>query len=47
MLSFCLMAEASVSMKSAKSNGDNGHLLVRLFRLNDLDVNLSIGDYRC
>ena len=38
MLSFCLMAKASGSMKSAKSNGDNGRpCLVPVFRLDDLD----------
>ena len=39
MPSFCLMAKASGSMKSAKSNGDNGYpCLVALFRVNDLDI---------
>ncbi len=39
MLSVCLMAEASGSMKSTKSSDDNGHpCLVPLFRLNDLDI---------
>lgn len=43
MLSFCLMAVLSGSMKSAKSNGDNGHpCLVPLARLNDLDICRSV-----
>lgn len=36
---FCLMAEASGSMNSAKRSGDNGHpRLVPLFRMKDLDI---------
>lgn len=43
MLVFCLMAEASGSMKSAKRSDDNGHpCLVLLFRVKDLDIKLLV-----
>lgn len=37
-MQWCLIAEVSSSMKSAKNNGDNGHsCLIPMFMLNDLD----------